>query len=384
MHQDGVLLRPGRKRPVHPSQGEAPPLPLGRVVEKDERPERLERPPGCDHLVGADLRVGLEEARRLPRVVDLGRVERVRLPVHPGGRHPRGHAVTEREVRLDVEGARVRGELGRVAHPHEAVRLDGGEDLPDEPVQAEGRAAAVPDLDPLREQRDAVVELVVDEHGGLDPRPFRRLELQGQADPRRRPRKVARQPLRVFLPGETLPGRPGLVPDEAESERIGAEAFDPLREQVVVDRLPHEPAHVESAAVDLDHRLGADRADLAGAGHQVVERHRGGVRRQADRAAQEAVREGERTGRRPRTCTEARYGEGSISQSGAASAARGEALASRAATRRAVPLVTPRSPPRGSSRGRQPPGRGGPRTPRGPAPGSGCSRWGRRPGRPRC
>ena len=384
MHQDGVLLRPGRERPVHPPQGEAPPLPLGRVVEEDERPERLERPSRLDQLVGPDLRVGLEEARRLPRVVDLGRVERVRLPVHPGRRHPRGHAVAERVVRLDVEGARVRGELRRVAHAHEAVRLDGGEDLADEPVQAEGRAPAVPDLDPLREQRDAVVELVVDEHRGIDPRPFRGLELQGQADPRRRPREVARQPLRVLLPGEALPRRPGLVPDEAEGERVGAEALDPLREQVVVDRLPDEPAHVEAAAVDLDHRLGADRADLAGAGHQVVERHRSGVWRQADRAAQETVGEGERP-------------------------AVGGDLDGRRGTARGRSANRGPPPPRGAKRSRAGRPRGGPspsshldllhadlrevgdaeaearaRTPRGPARGSGCSRWGRRPGRPRC
>jgi hypothetical protein len=148
--------------------------------------------------------------------------------VHAGRGHADGHSVADREVRLDVEGARVRSELRRVAHAHKAVRLDGGQDLPDEPAQAERRVPPVPDLDPLREERDAVVELVVHEDGGVDHRPLRGLELQGQADPRRRPREVPGEPLRVLLPGKAFAGRPGLVPDEPEGERVGAQALHPL------------------------------------------------------------------------------------------------------------------------------------------------------------
>ena len=213
----------------------------------------------------------------------------------------------------------------------------------------------------------------MDEHRGLDPRPFRRLELERQADPRRRPREVPATATPCASSRGSAPGS-----SRSRAGRAGRPAGSARRpsthsgSEVVVDLLPHEPAHVEAAAVDLDHRLGPDRADLARAGHQVVERHRGGVRRQADRAAQEAVREGEPTGRRPRPRRRRGTARGR-------SASRGPppprgAKRSRAGRRRgrAVPLLTPRSPPRGSSRGRRPRGRGGRRTPRGPARGSGC------------
>ena len=217
-------------------------------------------------------------------VVHLGFVLRIGDPVGGLAGGFGVHAV-EGVVAGDVEvwGLEARSFIhGRVVfHDRKNFACEG--------VDLDGFFGGAGDGDPLGEQGDAVVQLVVD--GDVDA--FESCiggwggELEGQRDAGRRPgRSVA--PWRRFQ-GKRSSSLAGFEGGEGKRSGVGGESFDPLGFEVGVIGLAAEAADVELLAVDFEDSFGFDAADDGLAGDEVVEADGGGVGGELDGAADQAV-----------------------------------------------------------------------------------------------
>ena len=118
----------------------------------------------------------------------------------------------------------------------------------------------------------------------------RRRKAQRQHRPRRRPGQVGR--VRFALPGEALLRLARLVADESEGDRVRDKLIFHFRVQIGVIRLSLEAPDVAIDAVQPQPGFRFDAAqERPAARHQVVEGDGGGVGRDAEDAADQAVRQ---------------------------------------------------------------------------------------------
>ena len=293
MHHQRVLARPRRKHAIHPPQRERATVSIAvATMAQSPRATRCERRVGRDGLRGAEVGPHFEQALRALLVVDLrvvGRIgeppDAVRTPVCAG------HCV-ERKVRLDMN----------VRQPHVAsLRLDARLSLDHRPlerreaIEHDRSRAAVVDLEPLAQQRQAVVELQVHIDAQRGIRALGRCERQHRVHPARRPRDVTddRSRARGLRPCKARFHRRELARHAAECSGIGGQRIDPLRQQEGAVALPHESAHGERLAVDLDARHRLRRAQQLLTVLPVLQADQRCVRRQSIRRSQDPVVEHE-------------------------------------------------------------------------------------------
>ena len=235
MHQDRVLGNPRRQRAIHAPHRQAAALALRAVMNQLKDTERDERAAGLHNLRRPQRGLGLQQQRRIQTVIHLCRVLLIGNPV--------GDLVV---------------------------------------------------LQPLSEQRDAVVHLVVHQNGNaLAVRVFK---TESQRYAGWRPRKIIRTP--HALPFEPCLRFPGLKAGKSKGRRIGSHPVEPFGAQIGVVRLAEQTADIVWMAVQGDGGFGLDAAQqgraVAGGGLQGDGRGNAGLHPELQFAMHRGAREDQR------------------------------------------------------------------------------------------
>ena len=143
VHEDRILGNPGGNGSVHAAHGETAALAFGAVVEEQKGAEGGQRFTGWDVDIRSPGRSALQQDWGLKLIVDLGGVLGVRHPLSGDVGAAGGHAV-EGVVALHVNG----GMLPVILFVHARLVVDDGEDLVDEGVEPDRRAAVIADRQP--------------------------------------------------------------------------------------------------------------------------------------------------------------------------------------------------------------------------------------------
>ncbi|MBK7642821.1 MAG: hypothetical protein IPJ19_07170 [Planctomycetes bacterium] len=189
------------------------------------------------------------------------------------------------------------------------LRLDDGEALAFEHVERRriARRARIDD-DSLREQRQALVDLVLHLHAQAE----RVGEGQGEAQAARRPGPIRARPR--ALPREALGDRSGLDRDQWQRFGIDRERRDVGGTQECAVRLAEQASDPNDATVEVQHGLGLDRAHEGLPARELIDR--GG----RDAEVQRIVRVGDEREHAPRDAV----GEHELALVGAAVDAAGD------------------------------------------------------------
>ena len=235
-----------------------------------------------DDLVRPERRPAFQQAARRPRIVDLRRVLRIGHPIDDLVRALRVRA-EKRVVALDLDRA---GRFDRCLFDGGGF-LDGRQNFAGEFLKADRLVGAVVQRQPLAEQRDAVVKLVMDANGQALRKRRGSLEREHEAHAGRRPGQVRAMP--DAFPPESLFGLADFETGQLKGTRVGRHLVEPLGQEIGVVGLAPQPPHRVGLVVDREDRLGLDAAEQRLARAEVVERDGGEVGSDAKRPGDQAI-----------------------------------------------------------------------------------------------